>query len=206
MKRMVLVAISAVLFVLGCPGASPPMGDEQMGRYSFRAERDPAEDPDASCRFVEIPTGGFDFEANFSRFRDAGLYYVTIGGVAHRATWDGQRISASYFAQRNFSECSCALDAGQRTTITMTETITAVIVSRSQSEAAGGCVDSPPFDPDAGITRPETTPGGGFDAVRACGTLTEHISVDPPITNPSANCLDKCNGCILNYVISGDRK
>lgn len=199
-----------IVFVglFGCPGTSPPPGDEQMGRYTFRAERD-AGDPadDAGCPFVEIPAGGFDFEASFSRFKDAGLYYVTIGGVAHEASWDGQRLTASYSAQRNFSQCSCGgADAGSRTVVTMTETVDVVIVSQSQSEAAGGCVDTPPVDPDAGVVRPDTTPGGGFDAVRACGTLSEHVTVMPPVTRQTADCLDKCNSCSLGYFITGDRR
>ena len=203
MKRTGSLLI-AVLAATGCPGASPPPGDEQMGRYTFRAERDAGA---GDCPFSEIPDGGFDFEASFSRFRDAGLYFVTIGGVAHDAQWDGQRITATYRAQRNFSQCSCAVaDGGPRTIVTMEEHLSAVIVSQSQSEAAGGCVESPPFDPDAGITRPDTTTGGGFDAVRACGILTETVTVAPPVTAETMNCLMACNGCTFGYVISGDRR
>lgn len=187
----------ALVGLFGCPGTSAPPGDEQMGRYSFRAERV----PDAGdCRFAEIPAGGFDFEASFSRFRDAGLYYVFIGGVAHDATWDGQRITASYEAQRNFSACGCT-DAGVRSVTKMRETLSAVIVSQSQSEAAGGCTETPPVDPDAGVLRPGTTEGGGFDAVRACGTLSEEITSDPP-----SSCDSQCNGCTLQYAITGDRR
>lgn len=193
--------------LFGCPGTSPPPGDEQMGRYSFHAERDAGQPDAGQCQFVEIPGGGFDFEASFSRFRDAGLYYVTIGGVAHDATWDGQRLRATYTAQRNFSQCSCGrADAGSRTVVTMEETIDVVIVSQSQSEAAGGCVETPPVDPDAGIVRPDTTPGGGFDAVRACGTLSEHVSVMPPVTTEATDCLLLCNSCSLGYFITGDRR
>lgn len=147
----------------------------------------------------EIPDGGFAFEAAFSRFRDAGRYFITIGGVPHDAMFvDGQRITAEYSAQRNFSACGCVTDGGTRPIVTMRETFSATIVSKSQSDAVEGCVESPPFDPDAGIVKPDTTAAGGFDAVRACGTLTEKISMEP-------QCNTECD-CTLTYTITGDRK
>lgn len=194
MKR---IGSALIVVLLACPGQSPPPGDEQMGRYTFRAE--PVGGLPDACTFVEIPDGGFSFEAAFSRFRDAGLYYVTIGGVAHEATWDGQRISATYSAQRNFSQCGCA--GGSTVVTTMKETISATVVSRSQSEAAGGCVDNPPLNPDAGIVPPNSTGEGGFDAVRACGTLSEEVTTDVQVP-----CFSQCNFCQLRYTIEGERR
>ena len=193
MRQTALLAV----VLLGCPGTPTPPGDQQMGRYTFVAEFG-----DGTCNLVEIPDGGgFSFEANFSRFRDAGLYYVSIGGVAHDATWDGQKITAEYSAQRNFTQCQCPGEPA--VVVTMTEKIVATIVSQSQSEAAGGCVDDPPFDPDAGILRPDTTAEGGFDAVRACGKLTEFIQADRTV---SCNAPATCNGCNLTYAIQGERR
>lgn len=185
-----------VALCIACPG--PPLkGDEQMGVYQFRAEPDGGD-----CPFpAEIPDAGFNFEATFSRDRDGGGAWVTIGGVAHDATFDGQKMFATYGAQRNFSECAC----GTGFTVTMTETIHATLVSKSQSDAVGGCVLDPPFDPDAGITRPGSA-ASGFDAVRACGSLTEEIAISPAVTQETMTCLLRCNGCSLGYAIAGDRK
>lgn len=200
-----------LLALCACPGTTPPPGDEQMGNYEFRAERDAGNDEatDSGCPFAEFPDGGFNFTAAFSRFRDAGLYYVTIGGIPHDAMFDGQRLVATYSAQRNFSQCSACpgLDAGIPAVVTMTETISVTLVSKSQSDAVGGCVDIPPIDLDAGITPPGTTAEGGFDAVRACGALAERVTINPPVTvEIDGGCIAKCNRCTLGYTILGDRK
>jgi hypothetical protein len=213
------------LALSACPGTVPPPGDEQMGSFEFRAELDAgpdagppdAGDPDAGvgepelCPFGEIPDAGFSFTAAFSRFRDAGLYYVTMGGIPHDATFDGQRFVATYSAQRNFTLCSLCpgFDAGIPPIITMTETLSVTLVSKSQSDAVGGCVDLPPVDPDAGITLPGTTAEGGFDAVRACGALSERVTIDPPVTNATADdagCRLACNRCRIGYTLFGDRR
>jgi hypothetical protein len=202
-----VVRIIARLFVpllLGCPGVVTPPGDEQMGRYEMEAT--PRAD---DCAFSEVPDGGFAFEVYFSRYKSPGSQsYITLGGVPHDAMFDGQVISGSYAAQRNFADClSCNPDGGL-TVVTMTETLSATIVSKSQSDAVKGCVVSPPVDPDAGITRPGTT-DTGFDAVRACGRLTEQVSIDiatPRTGGVDAGCSPRCVACSLAYDITGDRK
>jgi hypothetical protein len=94
--------------------------------------------------------------------------------------------------------------------VLMTETLTATIVSNSQSGALGGsCAAMPPVDIDAGLVPPGITEAGGFDAVRACGTLTEALTSDPAPTAESddaGTCAFSCNSCVLTYAISGDRK
>ncbi len=191
------------LVLLGCPGAPPPPGDEQMGSFEFRAEPG-----GGSCPFSEIPPTGFGFMASFSRFRDAGVYFVTIGGIAHEATFDGQRFTASYGAQRVFRQCGgCpGFDAGVPAVVTMTEQLAVTLVSSSQSEAIGGCNEMPPVDPDAGIIPPGPTAEGTFDAVRACGSLGEAVKIMPPVFTFSDTCVAECNGCTLSYSITGDRR
>jgi len=195
-----------LLGALSCPGNPPPPGDEQMGTFEFHATPN-----GGSCQFSELPgDGGFNFTALFSRFRDAGLYFVTIGGVPHEATFDGQVVMASYRAQRVFRQCGgCSgFDAGIPAAVTMTETLRVTLVSRSQSDAVGGgCVVNPPVDPDAGIILPDSTPEGTFDAVRACGTLTEGVKIMPPVTTVvPGSCELQCDGCTLEYSIFGERR
>ncbi|MBL8954499.1 MAG: hypothetical protein JNK82_27215 [Myxococcaceae bacterium] len=198
--------LALALALVGCPSIPPPPGDEQLGSFEFRAEPG-----SSSCPFSEIPDAGFTFTAAFSRFRDAGLYFVSIGGVPHEATFDGQRLSSTYTAQRNFAACSgCpGFDAGMPAIVTMTETLVVTIVSRSQSDAlGGGCSESPPLDADAGIFAPATTPEGTFDAVRACGSLGEQVGIMPPVFGQSAKdtCRLECNGCTLSYSLTGERR
>jgi hypothetical protein len=199
MRRWLLAVV-----LIGCPSNPPPPGDEQMGSFEFRAMR-----TGGDCPFGEIPAdAGFNFSASFSRFRDAGIYFVTIGGVPHEASFDGQRVTATYTAQRTFSQCSgCAgHDAGVPAVVTMTETMIVTLVSRSQSDAVMGCTENPPVDPDAGIVLPGSTPEGTFDAVRACGTLGEHVTIMPPVTTTNANCIAQCDSCTYAFSISGDRR
>lgn len=195
-----------------CPQTVTPPGDEQMGKYVFGATEAPVPSGQTRCPFREIPDAGFSFEAYFSRNKDPGTTaWVTIGAVPHEATFDGQVITAQYGAQRNFADCSACPNAdGGRGIVTMTENITTTIVSKSQSDAVMGCSITPPFDPDAGITRPGTTESG-FDALRACGQLTEHVTLDPPVLPEQlfgldGGCTTACNDCSLAYDISGDRR
>lgn len=200
MRRWLLAVV-----LLACPGNPPPPGDEQMGTFEFRAER-----VGGSCDFAEIkPDAGFAFTALFSRFRDAGLYFVTIGGIPHEAAFDGQRVTATYTAQRVFRQCGgCSgFDAGAPAVVTMTETLAVTLVSRSQSDAVGGCTENPPVDPDAGVVLPGSTPEGTFDAVRACGILTEGVRLMPPATSfAPGSCESQCNACTFEFSIAGDRR
>ena len=203
--------IAAVLALAACPTPSPCPGDEQMGSYTFRAEQQPT--PDASCPLAEVPDASFEFTVKFCRFRDGGDAFASIGGVPHPATWDGQKITASYSARRSFSQCSCFTSPDPSTrqlgTLIMTETITATLLSKSQNDATGGdCSIDPTVDADAGITPPGSIEGGGFDAVRACGTLAESTSVTPKPTvetDAEKTCRFECDTCSLSYAISGDR-
>src|SRR4051794_30855389 len=98
------------LMALGCScnTSTHPPGDEVLGQFHFHAGPD-----GGSCDFKGVPLdAGFEFDAVFSRFRDGGQYWVTIGGQPHTAAFDGQRITASYMAPRNFAECTCAPDGG----------------------------------------------------------------------------------------------
>lgn len=185
----------------GCPSAPLP-GDEQMGRFNFQAEPQGGD-----CPFSEIPDGGFKFEVKLSRFKYENRAFVTIGQVSHEGRFDGQKVTAQYTGERNFAQCNCpADDGGLRAITTMTETFQVTLVSKSQSDAVGGCIENPPVNPDAGIIGPDTSNEGGFDAIRACGTLVEDIRVNPPVSTPTSTCLAQCSQCRLSYTLTGERK
>ena len=184
------------LLLLACASSVTPPGDEQMGSYAFHAVP-----KSAACGLRDVPPGPFDFKADFSRQRDGGGAWVTIATFFHDAGWDGQRMLASYDAPRSFSDCT------QCGSVTMQETLDVVLLSKSQSDALhGGCSDMPPFDPDAGITRPGPT-SSSYDAVHACGTLKELVTANPkPVDDSDAGCLKVCDGCALEYTLTGDRR
>jgi hypothetical protein len=199
--------IAAVLALAACPTSNPCPGDEQMGSYTFRTEELARE----NCFLAEIPDASFEFTVKFCRFRDGGDAFASIGGVPHPATWDGGTITATYSARRSFSECSCFTSPDPSTrqlgTLIMTETISVALLSKSQNDAVGGDC-SMPLLADAGVTPPGTVEGGGFDAVRACGTLTETTTVNPKPTAETEmdmSCKLDCDRCKLTYGISGDR-
>jgi hypothetical protein len=194
-----------LLALAACPQNSTPPGDEQMGTFSFHAEP-PAAGNSATCALQDIPDGGFDFNASFSRFRDGGTAFISIGGVAHTATFDGTTVAASYNAVRSFANCgACAT--------TVTEVMTVLLLSQSQDQAlSGACPGAgvlPPLDEDAGIL-PPMSEASGFDATRGCGTLVDSVNSDP-VPAPDANftdagCWTDCNACVLNYSIAGARQ
>jgi hypothetical protein len=197
------------LWALGCTTQTHYPGSEVMGTFVFQAfaVSNTCVLPNGGgyVNPTDYPTdagadGGFSFQGTFSRNPGTTQVWFTLGGNNWPATFDGQDATAVLNAQRRLAECSCG-------SLTLVETIDAALLSSSQSLALGGACPPNPLDggippsadagTDAGIVLPGTTPSG-FDAVLACGTLSDAVDV--------STCSDAgpdCFPCSWNYFITG---
>ena len=176
-----------------CPGSQKFLGDELMGTFSFTAEI-----ASNDCPFAEVPDSGFAFQGTFSRDRDAGTAYLTVNGVSRGATFDGQYVTSEATAPRQFGACNCS------STI-LDETLKVALLSASQvaSLPNPGQCPANPLDggvpiPDGGILPPGST-GRVFDALRACGELTDVV-----VPLPDAGC--SCATCRFVSRLQGIRQ
>ena len=176
---------------VACPGSSKYPGDEVMGTFSFTAEI-----VSNDCNFAEVPDSGFGFQGTFSRDRDAGTAYFTVNGISRSAIFDGQYVTSEATAPRQFGACNC-------TSTILDETLKVALLSTSQvaSLPDPGQCPANPLDggvpiPDGGILPPAST-GRDFDALRACGELTD-------VVVPDAGC--SCSTCRFVSRVQGIRQ
>ena len=169
-----------------------------MGTYQFRATP-----VSVACPLPEAvkdsDINGINFAATFSRFSDGGAVLVTLRNVSRAGAFDGQVLTSTYSAPRNFTlpdggRCACEMR--------IVETISVALLSKSQSSAVGERCPEAALDggipkADAGVSLPGTTQFG-FDCVRACGDLVDEVVGD-------GNCDPLC-ACSLRYSLVGDRK
>jgi hypothetical protein len=152
----------------------------------------------------------FTFEATLSWDPGTSQAWLTLGGkevacacaappTSWPAAFDGQTVTATFSAPRNFSECGSA-------SVPLQETFAVALLSASQAAAVGGAC--PPNPLDGGI--PGATDGGadgglilmpgptanGFDARLACGVL-----IDTVVPGPDAGA--SCPPCSWNYTLGG---
>ena len=195
MRSGVIVVPAAIC--LACPGSQKPPGDEVMGTFSFIATP-----VSVDCTLTEVPDGGFTFDAIFSRNKSPGTQaWITSFGSSRTATFDGQFVASDLVAPRTFTNNNQMLACG---VINVDEFVHVALLSASQDALlASTCPASDIlFDggipgPDAGGAPPSSQPSG-FDAVHACGILTD-------VTLPDAG--NPCGGqCVLSYTIEGKRQ
>ncbi len=181
----------AVFLCLACPGQKPP-GDELIGTFSFTATP-----VSSNCQLAEVPDSGFTFDAIFSRNKNPGNQaWVTVYGASREATYDSGYVFSEQIAPRTFVACQPGCP-----TVAVDEVFQVVLLSASQDALLGSTCPPSALDggvpgPDAGAMPPSSQPSG-FDAVRACGALTDAVS-------PDAGCF--CPPCSLVYSVEGTRK
>jgi hypothetical protein len=169
-------------------------GDEVMGHFVFSAEP-----LTSTCaEHAEFSTAPFEFEGTFTRSADQQQVWFTLGSVPREATFDGQVMRSRFSAARRFAACACV------TGTQLDETLEVALVSASQNQALGGrCPEQaldggiPVPNPDAGILPPGSTELG-FDAIRACGFLTDTL------VPPEQGCA--CGACTAVYRVNGVRR
>jgi hypothetical protein len=193
-------AASVAALLAGCPAPAKYPGSEVLGTFGFTAT-----ELGDDCSFYgdagdNVPDGGFTFVATFSR--NPGVW-ITLSGAtsSEAATFDGQYLASTYGAPRTLVECQGC--TGQL----MQETIDVAILSGSQSDFLGGQCPADPLDggvpapgtvlPDGGIVQGPASQASGFDAVLACGTLTDQWL-------PDAGC--GCPACAWQYTLAGLRR
>ena len=193
-------AFPAAVALAACACLPEPKypGNEVMGTFEFEATAL----SDDCVGFMEVPDGGFTFSGTFSRQTDNSQAWFTLGGISREATFDGQVLKSERTAPRLLRE----LDGGAAN-VNVVETLVVALSSRSQDAKLEGNCPADPLDGglpepngDLGIFAPGTTPQG-FDAIRACGELTDEVVPDPAAV-PSCECV----GCTLRYRVRGDRK
>ena len=127
--------------------------------------------------------------------------WVTLQQYSRDAIWDGQALGSVAQAPRSFSDvCSGCPMALQ-------ETLRVDLLSLSQSLAAGErCPDGPvpAVDEDAGIHAPGPD-RFGYDAVRACGSLTTATLITGDLPDGGA-CDATCGDCTVQYSLTGVRR
>jgi hypothetical protein len=187
----------AMALCLGCPGQKPP-GDELIGTFSFTATP-----VFANCALADVPDSGFTFDAIFSRNKNPGNQaWVTTYGASREATYDGGYIFSEQVAPRTFVQCQSTNPSQPGCpTVAVDEIFQVVLLSASQDALLGSACPPSAFDggvpgSDAGAM-PPSSQSSGFDAVRACGVLSDAIS-------PDAGCF--CPPCSLVFSVEGKRK
>lgn len=198
---------------LACPAAPLP-GDQPMGQYAVTAsegERGYVSDAGEvsadggapSCQLEEVTAADFAFDAVLTRESTSQRAWVTLNGYSREGTFDGQVVSRQAEASRVFAACS-------KCSTRVVETLTVALLSRSQTEAAGGQCPANALDGgvaaptgDGGITGPRQTPQG-YDAVRLCGELTTLVVADGLVDGGA--CAPMCGGCTVRYQLRGERR
>jgi len=178
-----------------------------MGAFHFSAQPLLLADGgwDMNCPYNDpsddIPDGGtFAFDGTLSWDPTSGQTWFTFQGGTWDAGFDGQNVIASGSAARTFAACCAAVQ--------LVETMDVALLSVSQTQAVGGGCPANPLDGgvpapnDAGITAPGSTPVG-FDALLACGTLTDQVALGSGAASCDAGL---CVACTWRYSVSGVRR
>ncbi|MBX7114118.1 MAG: hypothetical protein K1X64_07260 [Myxococcaceae bacterium] len=193
-----VVLFSAVAVVACNPTQLP--GDEEMGKVAFHAE--PYE---VTCELAELSRAPFDFEATLTHNKGTDEAWVTLNGFSRPATFDGQVLTSVQSATRFFQQCEACSQ------LVVEETLVMSLLSKSQTDAAGGDCPANPLDGgvavptgEGGITAPGTTSVGGFDMLRACGEVIDVVKAGPD-AGEDPHCT-ACVGCQMRSVLKGARQ
>jgi hypothetical protein len=190
-----LALAAAAVLLAACPGH--PYPGTQIVTFSLAARPTPGgldACRDAGYTEVPDPDSGFTFSAIFSGDDDGTVRWLTLQDFVRDATWDGTVLTSPFSAPRAFDLCG---DAG------VDEQLFLLPVSLTQSQRLGFdvCPDDPlqpgaiPLDPDAGINPPGWI-SGHFEAVRACGRLSDTIH---PVGDRD------CPVCTMTFNVQGPR-
>ncbi len=179
--------LSCVAFGACVPEPKFP-GGEVMGTFDFQAALE-----ERRCALDDF-ADAFSFQGTFSRDPDGGQVFFTLGEVTREGAFDGQRVVTTHVAPRRFESCGCP------DLTSLSERLDVALLSRAQNDVLENRCPAPdgglPLDEDGGIRRPGSTPSG-FDAVRACGTLTDTLLKAESCT---------CGDCEVRYRVMGVRR
>jgi hypothetical protein len=187
------------------PNVTPPPGDVRLGVFGFKATA-----LELKCALPNPVDGGaalsdapFSFNATLTADSASTQAWLTLSLAPREATWDGKVFTSQASSSRVFTGCEACRTSLQ-------ELFEVALVSQSQDAVLGGACPLEPLDGgvprpnrDAGIAGPAMTPEG-FDAVRACGRLTEvmHSEALPD----AGECPAMCDGCLVRFRLDGVRQ
>jgi len=182
----------ALLALCGCIEESTVPGEEVLGTFTLNANPLPGN----NCPAGEVPDGGFTFDGTLTRDRDGGRAYFIVSGFARDAGFDGQRLSSVQRASQPGYMAACGSTC---TAVEVEQTLRLLLLSRSQNEQYGrgkSCAEllDGGLPLDGGALPPGAGADGGFDAVRACGDMSN-------LKLPDAGCT--CAQCTWSYSLEG---
>lgn len=182
----------ALLALSGCIEESTLPGEEVLGTFTLNASPLPG----SNCPPAEVPDAGFTFDGTLSRDRDGERAYFIVSGFARDAGFDGQRLTSVQRASQPGFVPSCGSTC---TAVEVEQTVRLLLLSRSQNELYGkgkSCAEllDGGLPLDGGALPPGVGGDGGFDAVRACGDLSN-------LKLPDAGCT--CTQCTWSYSVEG---
>ncbi|HET9449911.1 MAG TPA: hypothetical protein VFO83_03475 [Aggregicoccus sp.] len=182
----------ALLALSGCIEESTLPGDEVLATFTLNASLVPGN----NCPAGEVPDGGFAFDGTLSRDRDGQRAYFIVSGFARDAGFDGQRLTSVQRASQPGYVQGCGTGC---TAVEVEQTLRLLLLSRSQNELYGkgkSCAEllDGGLPLDGGALPPGAGGDGGFDAVRACGDMSN-------LKLPDAGC--SCAQCTWSYSVEG---
>lgn len=189
-----LVAIGLVLLVAasGCPDAH-----KYPGHLAATFRIDAVTPPDqlwqcADAGYIELPPLRYTFTAHFSGASPGQVDWLTVGDSTWDASFDGQYIDSWRSSTRQFANCGGA-------TAAIEEPFRVALLSLAQNTALGGQCPEFPLDPaslppDASLPGP--LPSGAFDALKACGELSDHVIPEEG---------SSCQPCSITFRLTGVR-
>jgi hypothetical protein len=149
-------------------------GEQVLGTFRFDATIDRSR---TTCTGqpgepVSLGDGGpLRFEGTFSRELDGGKGFFTVQGFSRAAEYEGQKAVSKHSVAAVFQSCGANCQGSK-----VEETLDTVLLSSSQDELVGrkcaGLQADGGVPEDGGAMPPGPTPSG-YDAQRACGTLTD---------------------------------
>ncbi|MCL2625585.1 MAG: hypothetical protein FWD46_02040 [Cystobacterineae bacterium] len=223
---MKLLCCFALFLGLACTTVLP--GEVEVGLFDFSASTALIE---AECRPDMADESSFGFKGRFRLESNLSDGYFIYQSIHRTAQFDGQNMVSVYIAERSFiSDCeACNTDVVETLNVvllskTQNELLNGqcprpslregILVEEDESPAESasnelstanrcGIVlrEGIPMVDGENVFPPGPIPGG-FDAVRACGTLLAHVVVTPS----EQGCPENCYKDDVVYYLEGIRK
>jgi len=163
-----------VFLLLGLACTSSLPGEVEAGLFDFSASTVLDK---THCKPDMATPDSFPFEGRFRLESNLVDGYFVFRSTRRTARFDGQNMHSVYEAEHSF-EKGC--ENCERRVV---ETLEVALLSEAQNEALGGRCPCKPFEgipvDEAQNIFPPRPAAGGFDAVRACGTLEVRVTATP---------------------------
>jgi len=176
------IVVLVSLFGVACPTVQGIPG-EFLANFSFVVSpADGGFEPCTNAGYINLlPDSSYNLTVTFSGELDGSVEFMTFKGSSRDASFDGQYVTSANNVPRVFTRIVLTPlpDGGSEASevsgvLGLTEQFTVALLSSSQTADAGGVCD--PANIPSGS--PPGMTSTGFDAVLACGQLTDTIEGD----------------------------